>query len=135
MHEFFHGWRRKAGCALLIVVLALLGAWGRSWMILDRVVFNVFHRTQTIVTWNGRITWWGTSRLGSNTWQSYVPLPSESDVHGLPLVLDAYYEFAASKRPETVNPHIHFLTATYTWCISPLSMLSAYLILWKPRKP
>jgi hypothetical protein len=37
MHTFFHGWRRKAGVATLLLALALIGGWIRSFQIFDEI--------------------------------------------------------------------------------------------------
>jgi hypothetical protein len=40
MYSFFHGWRRKAGCATLLIACGMMGMWMRSRLIGDRVDFG-----------------------------------------------------------------------------------------------
>ena len=102
MREFFHGWRRKAGCGLLLVSLVFMAAWMRSLVVSDHIeALGVF----------------AVSNKGG-----FVIGPRDSDAtfwNSLPI----------SENPEVDLP-IPFFIITI-----PLASLSAYLILWKPRKP
>jgi hypothetical protein len=40
MHTFFHGWRRKAGVATLVMALAFTAGWVRSFYLVDVVKFQ-----------------------------------------------------------------------------------------------
>ncbi len=120
MREFFHGWRRKAGCVTLVMALTLTGIWVRSSIIIDEV----------LVTWPG------------NRHNYLVSLPGR-------ILLDFWdLEYA----PETywiqhpcslsvINDRLNWFEENHAtfdipyWIITiPLTLLSAYLILWKPRK-
>ena len=37
MPEFFHGWRRKVGCSLLLVAIGLCTLWARSELVEDNL--------------------------------------------------------------------------------------------------
>ena len=41
MRDFFHGWRRKAGCIALLISLTLMGAWIRSRVVVDTLSWDL----------------------------------------------------------------------------------------------
>lgn len=117
MREFFHGWRRKVGVVTLLMALAATTLWVRSvylhdWVLLLDDEVSVESVGGRIIVMHGRphnvvgelLNW------GSKT--------NEIDA--------AHTSYFMASRHRFVVPH---------WPIAiPLTLISAYLILWKPRK-
>jgi hypothetical protein len=121
MREFFHGWRRKIGCLALVMACIVSVLWVRSLLIEDVVVFFNGFRHQTVDSLNGDVYWdsqieW-TFDPGWFTWFTY-------DLRD-PRLLEA--SLASWEGGESMRiPY---------WSVAvPLTLLSAYLILWKPRR-
>jgi hypothetical protein len=124
MHAFFRGWKRKVGCVTLMMSCALLGAWIRSYTLADVYGITVADRHHQFCSFHGNLAWcstngrWGAfqgwltgdaSKLNSRT---YLELdPGDMDVL-----------------------QVRQWVIVYAWLALPLSLVSAYLILWEPRK-
>ncbi|MDB5348223.1 MAG: hypothetical protein JWP89_6600 [Schlesneria sp.] len=137
MYTFFHGWRRKLGCVALVTACVFAVAWVRSFFIWDVLTFPVgrdasfevlsssdrflmsyvehggflnepFHTT---APWRnqGVRPWWDVTEFGSTTQEVSVP-PATGTVKRLSV--------GSTQRAITIT----------------LTLLSAYLILWEPRK-
>ena len=76
MSDFFHGWRRKAGCVLMFVSLALICAAMRSLVVYDNLTFAVNGQQQMVHLQHGEITWW--------TWQLNGDKPTRAGIIGAP---------------------------------------------------
>ncbi|MDB5347162.1 MAG: hypothetical protein JWP89_5539 [Schlesneria sp.] len=152
MREFFHGWRRKAGCVALVIALAMFELWMRSGLIEDRFLWNtnglchLFNSESGGVSWTAYNSWKTTTKgsfFGDTWWQSKV---IDADMcHGW-----WQYKNECETHWEIQSLGFCFGSATKTWpgndtradywlipywsLIIPLTLLSAYLILWKPRK-
>jgi hypothetical protein len=138
MHTFFHGWRRKMGVGSLVMACVLMGMWMRSYGIRD-VVWIYPHRTTLhwLASSNGRFEWMTIQSLDGdltgdihNRWRTY-PLTAP--------MLDARAPDAnTTKRSKWAEPptsdsrSLHIIP--YWSLVLPLTLLSAYLILRKPRK-
>lgn len=147
MHTFFQGWRRKAGLVLLVMACAMFGLWCRSLWIVDVVsAFQV--RLQSV---NGdlilftdtaqsdeRAMHWLTEYFDPD-WQ-YVQLSSpmvewqfQVAGFGVGMVNQDYHVLGPSAA--FASEGIAYLRIISWWhLIAPFTLLSAYLILWKPRK-
>jgi len=84
MREFFKGWRRTAGCVTLVMALAFLGGWVRSFHVVDtfRIVCteNDFGSNfQQIFSIDGRMEWIG-SGLGTPQFADWAV----QEFHGSP---------------------------------------------------
>ena len=58
MQIFFHGWRRKVGCVLLVVAVAVLGMWMRSRFCRDDFVLAFSKKTAIVAVIGGRGVQW-----------------------------------------------------------------------------
>lgn len=102
MGEFFHGWRRKAGCVALVMAFGLAldmcGSYNRK----HRRVFVGYVRESTWLETNGGMV---------ELWRFH-------------------------HEPKEANGFVNTLVGAipYWWLILPLTLLSACLILRKPRK-
>lgn len=157
MREFFGGWRRKAGCILLIVALTFMGGWLRSRYAVDVIKFPVhIHRTGS----SGSITFCCLiSDRDCLVWDRADEYFTESDPNeetdlGTPYPIWQ----SSSNHPNFDQPQIKwrwrscgfgaceyfdkdaefresFLFIPY-WSIAvPLTIVSAYLLFRKPPKP
>lgn len=58
MKEFFHGWRRKAGVAMLVMACCITAAWLRSCFREDSFRMTVCGRRNLIISSSSRLCWW-----------------------------------------------------------------------------
>ena len=133
MREFFKGWRRMAGCVALVMAILLGVSWIRSQSVADVVSTSIGPRGATLlVSLDGCIGWSVYERREPQrlTWE----IKPRSDLAGLanePLV-GWYWQllgFRIGRSPILGT----VATIPYWSLVVPLTMISAYLILWKPR--
>lgn len=135
MSTFFHGWRRKAGCVALAMALAFMAGWLRSQFVFDN--FNI--RRAGTMNWFGieskRQTLcfsWVQDNSGSEVtipfWMTHDP-----SIRGTELGLTKIGEFRYFVYLGDEYPRGIILFGPYWSVTMPLTLLSAYLILWKPR--
>jgi hypothetical protein len=150
MREIFHGWRRKLGCITLLLALALTGLWIRSRSTLDE--FHLWKQQQTSVIVAsekaclvlGRL--WNVSP--SIVLGPYIEMDRERTISGGRIVHAADLEIESrwgsdglglvkrfQQPPLSVkNIKLDLLIIPY-WCVVwPLTLLSAWLLLSKPRQ-
>lgn len=157
MRQFFHGWRRKAGCVVLVLACALMGAWIRSLVVFDEINCSLGRESAVaMVSWKGAFA----LRFGwdkYDSWDEWVWHSREDDHYGY---LDPASEFYRFEQPipdgsgcfvtwylhgengglgfSPVNQRDHcrmaFVILPYWSLVIPLTLLSAYLIFWKPRR-
>lgn len=113
MREFFKGWRRKAGCALLMMAIASCSEWVRSFDAVDGVLFCIGEAQYEAFSATGNIhllRW----RFHHGKSNSYY-LATDRVRYG-------------STVWDCVLPH---------WCLTvPLTLLAAYLLLAPtPERP
>ena len=105
MREFFHGWRRKAGLATLVMAYGLMGLWIRSGLLPEELeIHNPFGRSDA----------------------KFVSLDNNLEYWRLP-----WREGIASTRPTEWK---RVCCIPYWSVVIPLTLLSVVLVLWKPRK-
>lgn len=144
MHTFFNGWRRKAGVVALVMACVLCSGWLRS-NLRDRSKFinKDFVRlvsnqraVETLISRDGVITW---MRLD-------YPVAGESgETELMPLIWlgkprpeitfrSEFMGFCREQFRTPDNTRIRRVMVPYWSLVLPLALLSAYLILWKPRR-
>jgi hypothetical protein len=130
VRAFFKGWRRKVGCVTLMVSLALVGAWIRSSRVFDHISFAIGNRQYEIRSIGNHVWWrsWEPVRLKPD-WSS-SSLLSKERVTDLSAKVDGEYRMMRG----LVRLRFALWNADYWSITMPLTLLSAYLILWKPRK-
>jgi hypothetical protein len=139
MHNFFHGWRPKAGCVTLVMACVLIVGWIKSIWFQDEIEFYCgsqslvsLQSVDQLVTWDsyhGRAVH---DVLCFPVWQSGAKGGVYTSAN---VVIDwQWYDFTVGNIPfEGTSDHVTFWRFPY-WAIAiPLTLLSAYLILWKPR--
>lgn len=126
MREFFKGWRRKAGVVTLVMACALMVGWMRSRVRYDVVSFPFGDRQQLIQMTHGQVYWWGITTISKAKfrWLSGAPQTAA-------LIDESRSGFRddegwAWRFREWKASHLNIAIS--------LTLLSAYLILWKPRK-
>ncbi len=121
MREFFGGWRRKVGCVTLVMAVLFTASWVRSYFSHDGVAFPMFARKHTVHARKAEIRVLShdpLGRAGAYAWSDAIAPDVELDFGTLP---DSYRA--------THRTYAHWAL------VLPLTLLSAYLILWKPRPP
>jgi hypothetical protein len=159
MREFFRGWRRKVGCVTLVMACVVMGLWIRGFHWQDSAEFCP---SRTIYTTSSGYGYFAFQAFefparGAALSQSSVstsPLRLLQMGWNSSLITEELGEFAPWKGAEseahwkwqsflvgtasfdTVNLNYSKSYAIIPcWSIAiPLTLLSAYLILWKPRK-
>jgi hypothetical protein len=124
MHTFFHGWRRKLGCIALVMACAVFGMWMRSRVLIDFYEISVGDRQHAFGSCHGYLSWrsWDGSVGAGERWQTLPASPNDIEIF-----LNLEYEHLASSHTrQWVLPH--------AWLVVAMTLLAAYLILWKPRK-
>ena len=145
MIEFFHGWRRKAGVVSLVMALAMMGAWIRSRLLLDvaSVVTSDYQDMHELSSSRMGVMYTLTHfdftgeprrvRFASRKWD--LP-PGEDLLSGVPMKwrIDlAGFRFGKDFHPGN-GTGIAAYVIPHWFPTGLLTLLSAYLILWKPRK-
>ena len=177
MSKCFHGWRRKAGCLLLVIACALMGAWMRSWYYEDDIQLRIgryenleccSRNNSVICRWiwagedgpeshfeeNGTI---GTKielpvglmpdhSESGKLWSIYLIDPDKfvewttdaaepsvgEPLHGTRYFLD-WHQFRISEWISG-GDGIRSVQTPYWMLVMASTLISASLILWKPRK-
>jgi hypothetical protein len=113
MREFFHGWRRKAGSATLVLACLLATAWIRSSFTGDYVTLVIGKTKLAILSQEGTISVGVFRASGEN--------PQDAPQTGWWTV----------KLPPTTIKFVHYGYGFPYWgLIVPLSLLSAWLLIW-----
>ena len=144
MREFFRGWRRKAGCVALVMALAVASAWARSYGTLDGIQVPDWHRQYGIVSMNGGIQAAMcvpvpiANRLVASEWITGPVTDAQRADYWSTLDVEwrqkwCGFDFGAATDVPT-GVRFSFAVIPYWSTTIPLTLLSAYLLLWKPRK-
>lgn len=141
MHEFFHGWRRKAGVASLGVACVLMVGWvrtrvlqeGLSLRISDQLFYSIashdgtLHLVRASYTppfTDARFKWFSMPRSDND--QHITQMPASRWRWKV-----AEFGVVDLDRPEG---EFTFWIVPFWFPTGLLTVLSTYLILWKPRK-
>jgi hypothetical protein len=149
VREFFRGWRRKAGLVTLVISVALVGAWMRSAIIADVIQLKHEDSYQFIGSMLGSMRWsrW-TSPSVSGPQHSWVPSFVWDSHDANAFQGDAFeeaevdwrwkwlgFEFlhATIRRPSGMNGQTSRWSVPYWSLVLPLTVVSAWLLISKPR--
>ena len=116
MGEFFRGWRRKVGVVTLVMALVAMVGWIRSGFVDEWVAVCLGERTLFVLV----STWRGLSL------ESWPGMPPDS-----PPFLWRSNQHNPS---DGLTPDDGQLRIPYCFIVIPLTLLSAFLLLTKPRK-
>jgi hypothetical protein len=141
MKEFFCGGRRKVGFIALVMALACAGGWIRSFAVHDELTFRSdSHVTQHFISSQSRLAW---VRMTIDNDMSYVETlyfatPAKEDCRWMETTQWNWrlVGFGVGRNISEGFPlHQDIWAVHYSSVTVPLTLLAAYLILWKPRKP
>ena len=130
MWSFFHSWRRNAGCVALCALIAIAFLWVRSIFVWDHLLIVQGDNGHRLYFDSGGFVWafdrggWG----GASTswhWGIHLELTNQFTI------IDSEDAFLWTIRDTEDQP---YLLVYYWQLLLPLTLLSAYLLLWKPRK-
>lgn len=130
MGEFFRGWRRKMGVVTLVMTVALTGLWVRCETIHDGISFPIFDRQHAIYAVDGQIVWMEMPQSGG-IWL----LASEDSAIMTEIIMDIEKKWDAIIEISDYQKYRFRRLAVPAWSIvTPLTLLSAYLLLIPSRK-
>ena len=129
MREFFKGWRRKVGCGTLVMAMAFMLGWGRSLVCYDWLALSSGSKQYVVMSQDQKL---GLQHYDGNQWSpntldwgSGLHTDLSDDLNGKRFSWHHYWFFHIGDDIWVVS----------YWCLTiPLTLLSAYLVLWKPRK-
>lgn len=127
MREFFHGWRRKVGVVTLLMVCGLTGMWIRSRTVCDTIGIPIGQRQTVVVSLDGRAYWYAYN-VDDRNWFTFTGSELNNTMR------EGQYQMRADFAEQ---PSIEYTewAVTYLPVAIGLTILSAYVILWKPRMP
>lgn len=135
MREFFQGWRRKAGYATLVIAIAFTAGWIRSPRIHDDWSWQLGSTAHAVMSHRGTIYWiraFGLPRKNAGPyWNMYAIEEVEAgpDTWARAIEVEWRWDFLGFHAGAMIVSFI----LPYWSIVIPLTLLSAYLILWKPR--
>ena len=127
MHTFFHGWRRKAGVSTLVIACTLMAAWIKSGTTGDVIHISTRRHYHMLFSASGRLYWWSmTNESGASRFLWHDDNAADEIVR----VLDKDRPLFQGQ----ASLHFRERQFAYLNLTIPLTLLSGYLILWKPQK-
>lgn len=120
MRGFFNDWRRKVGCVLLVTACLLMGAWIRSYSFEDSFWFVRGNKCHLINSDHSELAWLSFDESGGNKFYGWDSRKYSTD---------GIANLATQWPHDTQSWVVH-----YWQILLPLTLLSAWLLLWKPRK-
>lgn len=128
MREFFQGWRRRVGCITLLMAIALMAGWMRSRLVEDVAACSILDNRHVFATYPDQIVWWTWNE--SATRDISFPINwSEIDWYLQPPDIIRAYEIKWSA------PNLIWHWEVPYWSLTvPLTLLSAWLLLSRPRR-
>ena len=142
MGDFLKGWRRKTGLCLLVMAMPLTMAWLRSFNVATVMTFHLGGRGDYLESVDGTLSWMrGNQPYYFRTRRTYSHTIGERDRVDRWIEFDfdrrgtwMGFEFGVTSRHEPWSPNYYEVWVIPYWSIVlPLTLLSAYLLLTKPR--
>ena len=151
MSDFFHGWRRKFGVVTLLLACVFMGGWVRSGWIADGFWYPTENFGYSVDSLHGVIRLYkgtpvarglGCSWNSENAWSASFIKSSEN---GHPLPFNPWEKLDVRRRSDwpglsfctanikNTNTQIEMYVIYYWFVVVPLTLLSVYLLLAKPR--
>lgn len=152
MHTFFHGWRRKMGLATLVMACVVAAGRIRSPAIQDTITIGSGTSSQfKLISVLNRLVvaklltegtefptapFWDAQNASENSWALNFQFSKWVSPTIFTSLNTDLYTFGSGPimRSDTANCEVTFCSFPYWFIDMPLTLLSAYLILWKPRK-
>ncbi|MDB5343196.1 MAG: hypothetical protein JWP89_1573 [Schlesneria sp.] len=151
MREFFRGWRRKTGSMLVLFACALMVIWFRSYAISDDLGY-FFQNDYRLTIGGGQLSWSRTIHSfpfpdpdPETFWQTvwwktakYIPADAVTDHKYLSKYELSGIEVSVSDQrlvyPVADSVRVSLWRVPLMLLIVPVTLLSAYLILWMRRR-
>jgi len=130
MREFFRPFRRKLGVLVLVLACVFAGMWIRSTMFYDVISFGNTPRQQAIFSIGGRLTYWMYTLHSPDTPYRQVQ-SARFESADLPARLES---IATTRELLTATDNLVEFWLPYWAIVSPLTLLSAWLLIGKPRR-
>jgi len=147
MPEFLRGWRRKVGCVVLFVACVMLGMWLKSRFMADTLTLPISHSTTLTISFFKRgIVLVSLTEVGKFDARSIYPrfqwtserYPDRRTPGEIPSPIDAMAEeavFGFNYYGESSGfESFRILLIPFLSVVGPLTLLSAYLLLYRPRR-
>jgi len=144
MGEFFHGWRRKAGCVTLVLATVFMLGWIRSMGISDGAVIQFVALTHVLISTDGHFRWMCHSgNFPTSDRITHLQWPVEQAVeHPFIAIVGGEIEWQWRCRwrgfdigeGHIIGLPLNAWAIPYWSVVLPLTALSAFLLLSKPRK-
>lgn len=146
MGEFFRGWRRKIGCLTLVMACMLATAWVRSFRFEDAYFYpNGPYITDSLFSSAGTV---GLRRDDESVWDiqsddrdyGFRSRPCVGRRFGLHADVREWRwawqwcGFGCASGGDSSGGEARIWALPYWSIVIPLTLLSAYLTLWKPRE-
>lgn len=127
MGEFFKGWRQKLGIGSLGLACVFVMGWIRGDFVEDTLTLGVQYREHTLVFGEPGVIWWAMNTYPARTSFKWTTSDSEWRMVGI----------AAANPYSTDGPlpelDLRIWKVPYCSMVLPLALLSACLLLSKPR--
>jgi hypothetical protein len=152
MGEFFTPWRRKAGCVTLVMACVFMAAWLRSLTTRDQITFGRVDALQAIGSASGTFRWAGLRpplEAGSPfEWKTAAASKDDDHDHywkqwgqGMGRMWTLHWRWgwagfdfgAGTSQSNAGTHHVERWSVPYWFLSSVPILLSAYLLLRKPR--
>jgi hypothetical protein len=138
MFDYFRGWKRKTGLLALVLSSVFAAGWVRSRLIMDHFCYRTSASTyQELFSVAGQIWWTGTiesrgkldCKWYSSNQNTNILICRPEDI----LWRRKFFEFEFGEFPDPNIGNATYCIAPYWSIVIPLTLLSAYLLLSKPR--
>ena len=137
MGEFFKPWRRKFGCLTLVMALVFTCGWIRSLSNFEMIHFPIGGKRHITLASRKGILYLDEWEM-HGVEQLYWTLPIDTDPFEGSVVRQRWswleFQFGDGYIPTTLQTPFVFIAVPYWSIVIPLTALSAYLLLSKPRK-
>src|SRR5689334_5674532 len=117
MRDFFHGWRRKAGCVTLVAACIVTGLWVRTLFFADQLQCVIGGRTNYLISFRSGFCWLAVDGVAPMGWTTITTekLQSLYDQQTIPQIASS---FVAQLSTSGLNPTCFYLL--YWWLALPL---------------
>ena len=141
MGDYFRGWRRKIGIVTLLLAGVFTGGWVRSMSYIDGLVLpNPSGLHHQLASYQGCLHWQSletTQSIPRSGWFRWASHAATASTPNLMVNLGSWrWKIAGFGVRQYVDDNSHVITTAipYWFFTFPLTLLSAYLLLSKPRK-
>lgn len=143
MGNFFHGWRREAGCVTLVIACVFMGLWARSYYVEDWLVLPIRSAPTELLSRPSGIAVVTVDGVPPEAYSAHFhwdAFQRDKMVFKEPLArlgkVDWRWDFGGFHfSKEGQGQVIRWYMIPYWSFVIPLTALSAWLLLSKPAKP